>query len=120
MSPLGAEPGAIDLAAEPVRVEVDGALVHEGTGADVLGHPAEALALAVNELARRGLAVEAGWTVLTGGMTDAVFAEPGSTVVCRFGTLGDVELSCGSPRRPECRSWRSPSPRVARPSSCAG
>lgn len=91
----GVRPGEIDLVAEAVRVEVDGELVHQGTGADVLGHPAEALALAVNELARRGLAVEAGWTVLTGGITDAVFATPGSTVVCRFSTLGDVELFCG-------------------------
>jgi 2-oxo-3-hexenedioate decarboxylase len=95
VSPLGLRPDAIDLPGEAVRVEVDGALVYEGSGADVLGHPAEALALAVNELARRGLAIEAGSTVLTGGMTDAVEATPGSTVVCRFATLGDVELFCG-------------------------
>jgi 2-oxo-3-hexenedioate decarboxylase len=95
VAPDGLAPDGVDLAAEAVRVEVDGELVYEGTGADVLGHPAEALALAVNELARRGHAVEAGWTVLTGGITDAVFATPGSTVVCRFSTLGDVTLSCG-------------------------
>lgn len=95
VSPDGVAPGGIDLVGEAVRVEVDGEPVHEGTGADVLGHPAEALALAVNELARRGHAIEAGWTVLTGGITDAVFATPGSTVVCRFSTLGDVALSCG-------------------------
>jgi 2-oxo-3-hexenedioate decarboxylase len=95
VSPEAVPPDAVDLAAEAVRVEVDGDPVYEGTGADVLGHPAEALALAANELARRGLAVEAGWTVLTGGITDAVFATPGSTVACRFSTLGDVVLSCG-------------------------
>ena len=95
VSPAGVPPDRVDLVGEAARVEVDGELVYEGTGADVLGHPAEALALAVNELARRGLAIESGWTVLTGGITDAVFATPGSTVVCRFSTLGDVELSCG-------------------------
>lgn len=95
VSPDGVAADGVDLAAEAVRVEVDGKPVYEGTGADVLGHPAEALALAVNELARRGHAIEAGWTVLTGGITDAVFATPGSTVVCRFSTLGDVTLSCG-------------------------
>ncbi len=95
VSPDGVRPEQVDLAAEAVRVEVDGELVYEGTGADVLGHPAEALALAVNELARRGLAVEPGWTVLTGGITDAVFATPGATVLCRFSTLGEVELFCG-------------------------
>lgn len=87
----------LDLAAEAVEVVVDGAVVHRATGADVLGHPAEALALAVNDLATRGLAIEAGWIVLTGGMSDAVFATPGSTVSCRFAHLGDVALECGRP-----------------------
>jgi 2-oxo-3-hexenedioate decarboxylase len=97
----GLAPGALDLVAEEVSLEVDGEQVDRATGAAVLGHPAEALALAVNELARRGLAVEAGWTVLTGGMTDAVYATPGSTVACRFATLGAVELFCGTPHEEE-------------------
>ncbi len=92
---VGLPPDRIDLVGEAVEVLVDGEVVDRATGEAVLGHPAEALALAVNELARRGLAVEAGWTVLTGGLTDAVFARPGTTVTCRFATLGSVELSCG-------------------------
>jgi 2-oxo-3-hexenedioate decarboxylase len=87
----------LDLAAEAVEVVVDGEVVHRATGADVLGHPAEALALAVNDLATRGLAIEAGWIVLTGGMSDAVYATPGSTVICRFAHLGDVALESGRP-----------------------
>jgi 2-oxo-3-hexenedioate decarboxylase len=94
---LALDPGALDLAAESVELVVDGEVVHKATGADVLGHPAEALALAVNDLAGRGLALEAGWVVLTGGMSDAVYATPGSTVTCRFATLGDVVLECGRP-----------------------
>lgn len=90
-------PADIDLVTEMVHLEVDGEVVDSAIGAAVLGHPAEALALAANELAARGLAVEAGWTVLTGGMTDAVVAVPGSVVACRFGSLGDVELDCGTP-----------------------
>ncbi len=90
-------PDDVDLVAEKVLLEVDGEVVDSATGAAVLGNPAEALALAANELAARGLAVEPGWTVLTGGMTDAVFATPGSTVACRFSTLGDVVLDCGRP-----------------------
>ncbi|NLT30887.1 MAG: 4-oxalocrotonate decarboxylase [Propionibacterium sp.] len=85
----------IDVVAEAVRVEVDGELVHTATGADVQGHPGEALALAANDLARRGLAIEAGWIVLTGGMSDAVFAPAGSEVACRFSTLGDVVIHGG-------------------------
>ena len=95
VAPAGLAPTDLDLVAEEVLVEVDGEVVDKATGAAVLGHPAEALALAVNELARRGLAIEAGWTVLTGGMTDAVVAAPGTTVTCRFASLGPVELFCG-------------------------
>jgi 2-oxo-3-hexenedioate decarboxylase len=91
----GLAPADLDLVAEEAVVEVDGEVVDRATGEAVLGHPAAALALAVNDLANRGLAVEPGWTVLTGGMTDAVFAVPGSTVACRFANLGDVELFCG-------------------------
>ena len=90
-------PDEIDLVNESVEVVVDGEIVYTATGADVLGHPAEALALAVNDLATRGIAVEVGWTVLTGGMSDAVYATPGSTVECRFSTLGTVTLDCGRP-----------------------
>lgn len=86
---------AVDVVAETVDLIVDGEVVDHATGAAILGNPAAALALAVNDLATRGHAIEAGWIVLTGGMTDAVFAHRGSTVSCRFGTLGEVVLDCG-------------------------
>lgn len=95
VAPTGFAPGDVDLIVEPVDLVVDGEVVDRATGAAVLGDPAEALALGANELAKRGLAIEAGWIVLTGGLTDAVFANRGSTVTSRFGTLGDVELFCG-------------------------
>ena len=60
------------------------------------GHPAEALALAANDLATRGHAIEAGWIVLTGGMTDAVFAPPGASIACHFTSLGSVYLNGGA------------------------
>lgn len=88
---------SMDLVDESVEVLVDGELVHTATGADVLGHPAEALALAVNDLATRGPRIEPGWIVLTGGMSDAVHAPPGSTVTCRFSTLGEITLHGGEP-----------------------
>jgi len=92
---IGLPPEELDLSMEGVLVEVDGAVVDSATGAAVLGHPAEALALAANELAGRGLAIEAGWVVLTGGMTDAVFAPPESSVACHFTHLGSVHLHGG-------------------------
>jgi 2-oxo-3-hexenedioate decarboxylase len=89
------KPEDIDLINEKVEVYVDGKLQYSGTGEDVQGHPGEALALAANDLARRGKAIEAGWVVLTGGITDAVFAPPGSTVEVNFSSLGKVTIEGG-------------------------
>ncbi|GAA4394397.1 fumarylacetoacetate hydrolase family protein [Ornithinibacter aureus] len=93
--PIGLPPSEVDLALEAVLVEVDGVVVDSATGAAVQGHPGEALALAANDLARRGHAIEAGWIVLTGGMTDAVFAPPGSSTALHFTNLGSVFLNGG-------------------------
>jgi 2-oxo-3-hexenedioate decarboxylase len=88
-------PSEINLLAEKVDVYVDDKLEYSGTGEDVQGHPGEALALAANDLARRGKAIEAGWIVLTGGITDAVFAPPGSTIDVKFSSLGQVTIKGG-------------------------
>lgn len=93
--PNGLPPSALDLATEAVLVEVDGVIVDSATGAAVQGHPGEALALAANDLASRGHAIEAGWIVLTGGMTDAVFCPPGTSVAMHFSNLGSVFLNGG-------------------------
>lgn len=93
--PVGVPPSELDLSLEAVLVEVDGQVVDSATGAAVLGHPGEALALAANELARRGRAIEPGWVVLTGGMTDAVPIPPGSTVAMHFTNLGSVHVRGG-------------------------
>ncbi|MEI2777980.1 MAG: fumarylacetoacetate hydrolase family protein [Tetrasphaera sp.] len=93
--PIGIPADDLDLALEGVLVEVGGQIVDSATGAAVQGHPGEALALAANDLARRGHAIEAGWIVLTGGMTDAVFAPRGASVACHFTNLGSVFLNGG-------------------------
>ena len=93
--PVGLPPTDLDLALEAVLVEVDGAILDSATGAAVQGHPGEALALAANELAARGLAIEPGWVVLTGGMTDAVPVPPGASVAFHFTHLGSVFVRGG-------------------------
>lgn len=93
--PVGVPPSELDLSLEAVLVDVDGQVVDSATGAAVLGHPGEALALAANELARRGRAIEPGWVVLTGGMTDAVPIPPGSSVAMHFTNLGSVHVRGG-------------------------
>ena len=91
--PVGMPPAGLDLALEACLLEVDGQVVDSAAGAAVQGHPAEALALAANDLGRRGLAVEPGWIVLTGGMTDAVPVPPGTSVAAHFTHLGSVFLA---------------------------
>ncbi|MEE6165835.1 MULTISPECIES: 2-keto-4-pentenoate hydratase [unclassified Mycolicibacterium] len=86
-------PAELDLALESCALSVDGSVVDSATGAAVQGHPAEALALAANALAERGIALEAGWIVLTGGMTDAVFINPGTEVTAEFTHLGSVTIA---------------------------
>jgi 2-oxo-3-hexenedioate decarboxylase len=93
--PVGLPPADLDLSLEGVLVEVDGVVVDSATGAAVQGHPGEALALAANDLASRGHAIEAGWLVLTGGMTDAVFAPPGVSIAMHFTHLGSVLINGG-------------------------
>lgn len=93
IGPVGLPPAALDLSLEAALLEVDGQIVDTATGAAVQGHPAEALALAANALGARGLALEPGWIVLTGGMTDAVPLRRGSRVAAHFSHLGSITLS---------------------------
>jgi 2-oxo-3-hexenedioate decarboxylase len=87
--------GRIDLVAEACVLRINGKEVAAATGAAVLGHPAEAIAWAANFLAARGQAIEAGWIVMTGGMTDAFRIEANSEVTATFTNLGTVTVSRG-------------------------
>ncbi len=93
VGPVGLPSASLDLSLEAALLEVDGQIVDTATGAAVQGHPAEALALAANALGARGLALEPGWLVLTGGMTDAVPLRRGSRVAAHFSHLGSITLS---------------------------
>ncbi|GGV29158.1 4-oxalocrotonate decarboxylase [Actinomadura cremea] len=90
--PVSRGPDGLDLRLEGCVLEVEGEVADTATGAAVQGHPAEALALAVNALGERGLALEEGWLVLTGGITDAVPLAPGGTVTAQFTNLGSVTV----------------------------
>jgi 2-keto-4-pentenoate hydratase len=82
----------LDLAAQPVRVMVNGRLVREGSGSAVLGHPLNALEWLVNNLASRGIALKAGQYVTTGITTEVYMAEPGDRIIADFGEVGTAEV----------------------------
>jgi 2-oxo-3-hexenedioate decarboxylase len=90
--PVSVPPASLDLGLEACLLELNGQVVDSATGAAVQGHPAEALALAANDLGRRGLAIEPGWIVLTGGMTDAIAVPAGACLAAHFTHLGSVFL----------------------------
>lgn len=82
----------VDLAAQAVRVTVNGKLQREGTGGNVLGHPLNALEWLVHNLSSRGLGLKAGQWVTTGVTTVVYMAEAGDKITADFGPVGSVEL----------------------------
>jgi 2-keto-4-pentenoate hydratase len=90
-----ADPKATDWKSEAVQLRVDGERRATGTGADVLGQPARAVAWLAERLAADGGRIEAGELVSTGSLTRAVPVAAGSVVTAEFGSLGSVSLRFG-------------------------
>lgn len=84
---------APDLAAVTADLIVDGERVATGSGREVLGHPAAAVAWLANTLAAFGTALEPGQVVLPGAMTTAPFVRAGQKVEARFDGLGPVSVT---------------------------
>jgi 2-keto-4-pentenoate hydratase len=72
------------------RAIVNGKEVGRGTGADVLGHPHNALAWLANQLAADGRGLHAGQIVLTGSLVKTVWLSAGDSVVMELSGLGNV------------------------------
>jgi len=80
----------IDFPLEAVEVSVNGKQRAAGTGAAVLGHPADAVAWLADALADHGESLESGDIVTTGSLTEPIPVEGNDTVVARFSSLGTV------------------------------
>jgi 2-keto-4-pentenoate hydratase len=82
-----------DLGAIRGRMTVNGALRGEGVGADLLGHPFEALAwLAGSPAAQAFGGLRAGQVVFLGSVTPPIWLDGPSKVVVEFDVLGKAEL----------------------------
>ncbi|MEZ5218576.1 MAG: fumarylacetoacetate hydrolase family protein [Ilumatobacteraceae bacterium] len=92
LGPTMIPPDGIDLSLVGLLLEVDGVQVATASGAATMGHPAEAVAMLANHLGARGKRIEAGWVILTGGLTAAVPLNPGTHVTATYGHLGQVTV----------------------------
>jgi len=82
---------APDLLAVQGRAIINGVEAGRGSGADVLGHPHNALAWLANHLAGQGRGLHAGQIVLTGSLVKTVWLKAGDRVVMELDGLGRVE-----------------------------
>ena len=84
---------AVDLAAAGGVMAINGARVGAGTGADVMGHPFEALTWLANHAAASGRPLAAGDMVLTGSVVETKWVEPGDTVHVEIEGLGEASVT---------------------------
>jgi 2-keto-4-pentenoate hydratase len=82
-----------DLAAVVGKTVINDLEVGRGTGADVMGHPHNALAWLVNSLAARGISLKEGEIVLTGSLVPPVWLKPHDRVLGNISGLGSVTLN---------------------------
>src|SRR3981189_2963302 len=75
------------------RAIINGVEVGQGTGADVLGPPHNALAWLANHLAAEGRSLRAGQIVLTGSLVKTVWLEAGDKVMMELAGLGKVAVT---------------------------
>ena len=84
-----AAPDLLDVVGRAVVNDVE---VARGTGADVLGHPHNALAWLANHLAADGKDLRAGQIVLTGSLVKTAWLKAGDRVMMDLSGLGKVEV----------------------------
>lgn len=80
-----------ELSSQEVILNVDGKCVAQGSGADVLGHPMNALLWQINALSEAGLTARAGQFIATGTTTGVTIVRQGEACEADFGTLGRVQ-----------------------------
>ncbi len=83
----------LDLAAIAVVFRVGGVERARGIGANVMGHPFEALAWLANDRARRGTPLAGGDIVATGSLMGFVAAKPGDVAEADFAGHGMVRCT---------------------------
>lgn len=84
---------SIDLAASRGTMSINGELVGEGLGSDVMGHPLEALAWLANNLAARGESMPANALVITGSIIPPTPLKAGDVATIAIDGLGAAQIT---------------------------
>jgi 2-keto-4-pentenoate hydratase len=82
----------LDLAAVRGIARINGQEVGQGTGAQALGHPLDALAWVAGNLASRGRGLVRGDVVITGSLVTTKTAKAGDLFQWAIDGLGEIEL----------------------------
>ena len=83
----------IDLSAAYGSMTVNGEMVGDGYGYDVMGHPLEPLAWLANKLAEQGFGLSAGMVIITGTLVSPKLVKAGDTASVMIEGLGGAELN---------------------------
>ncbi len=82
----------MDLAAHTASLTINGEVVAEGIGANVLGDPRKALAWLANDRILHGEPLKAGEIITTGTCIVPAAVAPGDDVLADFGALGRIAV----------------------------
>jgi 2-keto-4-pentenoate hydratase len=83
----------LDLQAAYGSMTINGEMVGDGHGSDVMGHPLEPLAWLANKLAEQGLGLTAGMVIITGSIVSPKLVKAGDTASIMIEGLGSAEIS---------------------------
>ena len=72
---------------------INGEIVGEGHGSDVMGHPLEPLAWLANKLAEQGLGLSAGMVIITGSIVSPKPLKAGDSASIMIEGLGGADIN---------------------------
>ena len=84
---------SIDLASSQGRMIVNGEVIGEGVGTDIMGHPLEPVAWLANNLAGLGKSLKTGDTILTGSFAPPYFLDAGDSASISIDGLGEAHFT---------------------------
>ncbi len=83
----------LDLQAAYGSMTINGEMVGDGHGSDVMGHPLEPLAWLANKLAEQGLGLSTGMVIITGSIVSPKPLKAGDSASIMIEGLGGAEIS---------------------------